>query len=173
MAASAILGRILGCVAVALALSAQGCQREQPIDGVAGYSLVRTTLAEAPGVCTPDGELTWCHSNPGIAMGQQRATVDLYFRGHDADAPLVEILLAINRCRPAEIEGILSEQLGRPRDREAARLRWDGPYAVIFAQLETERGGCQINMVSPEDEERIAALSGDEARSGAGVGEQP
>jgi hypothetical protein len=155
--------RAILAIATAAALTGVGCKRGQEIDGVADYSLARTVLAHAPGVCSPDGELTWCHSNPGIAFGSQRASVDLYFRGDHDDAPLVEILLAMNRCRPAEVEGILSHQLGDPDLRRGSLLRWNGAYAVIFAQLAAEGGGCQVHFVSPDDEARISALGDREA----------
>jgi hypothetical protein len=159
-------GRFLIALAVAVAIAGAACKRGKEIDGVADYSLVRTVLADAPGVCSPDGELTWCHSNPAIAFGSQRATVDLYFRGDHDDAPLVEILLAMNRCRPGEVEGLLTSQLGEPAVRRGSLLRWNGAYAVTFAQLEADGGGCQVNIVSPDDEGRIAALSGDTPHAG-------
>jgi hypothetical protein len=159
-------GTSLAVAAVALAIASSACNRERGIDGVAGYSLVNTTLGDAKGVCSAEGEVTWCHSNPGISFGQQRASVDLYFRGEGDDAPLVEILLAINACRPAGVEGILSEQLGKPDERRGSVLRWNGVYAVTIAQLDVDRSGCEINIVSPSDEERIESLLTAKARSG-------
>lgn len=160
------LPRALVIALAAVAVASAACKRDREIDGVAGWSLERTTLADAQGICSPYGELTWCYRNPGLSLGEQRASVDLYFRGDDDDAPLVEILLAINACRPAEVEGVLSSQLGDPAMRRDSVLRWDGAYAITFAQLESKGGSCEINIVSPDDDDRIAELSAGAKRSG-------
>ncbi len=174
-APSFVSGRAGGAVVVAAVtaltmIASGGCTRDREIDGVAGYSLERTTLADAPGICSAQDDLTWCHNNPGVSFGERPASVDLYFRGEEDDAPLVEILLGISACRPAEVEGVLMSQLGEPDVRRGSILRWDGAYAVTVAQLAKDTRACEVNIVSPDDEERIAELMS-AAKSAGDVGE--
>ena len=166
-------GAVLVAAVTALTMIAAGCTRDREIDGVAGYSLQRTTLADAPGICSVQDDLTWCHNNPGVSFGERPASVDLYFRGEEDDAPLVEILLGISACRPAEVEGVLMSQLGDPDVRHESILRWDGAYAVTIAQLAKDTRACEVNIVSPDDEERIAELMGEAVGAGGAGDEQP
>lgn len=150
---------LLWGLAIAMASAASGCQKsERSIDGVGGWSLERTTLSDAEGVCSPQGDLTWCHSNPPITLGDQQASVDLYFRGEGDDAPLVEIVLSVNVCRVRAIEALLSGQLGEPDRRKGALRRWEQDHAVTFLQAEKGRRACEVNIVSPGDEKRIEEL---------------
>lgn len=160
-AAGAISGARGRAAALAMAAAVAwgaGCQRDPEFDGIDRYSLQELTLADAPGVCTPDDELTWCHTNPSVAIGDQAAAVDLYFRGDGDRAPLVEIVLTIRGCRGDDIARELTGELGDPDGERGSTLRWEGEYAVLFAQLDTGGAGCEINFVDPEDDERIGEL---------------
>ncbi len=166
---------LLGVLALAAVIA--GCQRDRDVDGVGDYRLERTTLADAAGFCTAQDELTWCHNNPSLAIGEHSASVDLYFRGDGDDAPLVEILLAMRVCDPAEVEYVFVQQLGDPDERSESALRWSGDKAEIFLQIEGGYGSCEINLVAPSERARVAELEAvargesagddDEARSEA------
>ncbi len=147
---------------VTIAAAAAGCKRAEPeIDGIGQYHLNKTQLKEGV-VCRPikDG-LTYCSNNPQIVIAEQVAQVDLYFRGTEDTAPLVEILVAVNRCKPNQIETALNSQLGAPGKTLEGKLFWEGKAAVIIAQLPASDGVCEINFVAPTEKDQIAHLKGE------------
>jgi hypothetical protein len=152
----------------AIATAASGCKREEAaIDGIGQYHLNKTQLKDGV-VCRPieDG-LTYCSNNPQLTIAEQLAQVDLYFRGAEETAPLVEILIAVNRCKPQAIEMALNTQLGTAGTQLDNKLFWEGKAAVIVAQLPAPDGVCEINFVAPKEKERIAQLKGEAAPAGA------
>ncbi|HET6612342.1 MAG TPA: hypothetical protein VFG83_10145 [Kofleriaceae bacterium] len=169
---------VFALVSVAVSLGI-GC-KDRGISGIGPYKLGETTLAGAPGVCRPveDGTV-WCFSAGRIAVGQQPATVDLYFSPHCSgavpegqtrdsraelrdqcgDSPLVEILLSIRACKEDAAAEALARAIGKPPDRRAkAKLLWQTGSAVIVAQLPADGTTCEINFVAPTETARIKHL---------------
>ena len=143
-----------------VALAGVACKKkEAPIDGIGPWHLGKSTASEGT-ICQPqESGLTWCSHNPEMMIAEHRATVDLYFRGHEPTAPLVEILLALSApCNPEAIDKWLTHRLG-PASRSSGRaILWDGKAAVIIAMLPAPGGECRIHFVAPEDGARRAAL---------------
>jgi hypothetical protein len=135
-----------------------GCSRKAEYNGIGPWQLGETTRAQSGGICSPEGELTWCHSNPPLTLGDHNATVDLYFAGHEPSAPLVEILLNIPRCTEGALRHWATSNLGKPSEEAGNRLFWSGRHAFIAAQVPAERSRCELNFVAATDAERIAQL---------------
>jgi hypothetical protein len=152
-------------VILACALACKGKQAE--IDGVADWHLGRTQKKEGY-VCTPQKDgITFCSSQPQIMIAEQAAEVLLYFAGNEDTAPLVEIILAIDRCRPEAVALAFEKQLGAPHESSGTTRIWSGKSAVIIAQLPTPDDRCEISFVDPTDAKRIAELRGPPAEPAA------
>src|SRR5690606_25954586 len=136
------------------------CKREAPeIDGYGQFHIGKSTLADGY-VCTPRGELTYCSNNPSPPLAGHRTDTDLYFRGTADDAPLVEILVAVNACKPAEVDKALREQLGEPdTDRDALRV-WKQKAATVVARVPAEPALCEVIFLAQSETERLAQLTG-------------
>ena len=151
----------LGRAAVLLAaLAAAACdKKEAPIDGIGPWHLGKSEASQGT-ICQPqDSGLTWCSHNPEMSVAEHRASVDLYFRGHEPGAKLVEILLALSApCRPEAVERWLSSRLGAAAATYRDGIVWRGPAATIVALLPAPDGECRIHFIDPGDEARRAVL---------------
>lgn len=167
-----------GLVALVLFAALPAC-KDDDINGIGPWALGETTLATAPGVCRPveDGTV-WCFSAGRIAVGEQAATVDLYFqpkckgevpagqtrksraklRAECSGSPLVEILLSIRACDEAAAAAALTHAIGEPQRRAKNRLYWQTGGAVIVGQLPADGTTCEINFVAPSQKARIKQL---------------
>jgi hypothetical protein len=93
--------------------------------------------------------------------------VNLYFRGHGDDAPLIEIELEFLRCEPRKIAAAFIGQLGQPKETLGNALYWPGERANLFARLPADDGVCLVHFVIPDDTKRLAVLrAGAESESG-------
>jgi hypothetical protein len=151
--------RIAVAVAVVAAAGLAGCKKkEAPIDGIGPWHIGRTTKSQGT-VCRPIPEgLTYCSQNPDMSIAEHRATVDLYFRGADEKAPLVEILLALGPCDREAVDRWLTSKLGVASAQRGRALVWTGKAATVAALLPARDGICEIHFLEPTDQKRLAQL---------------
>ncbi len=153
--------------AACMVATAGGCKREAPINGIGGFEVGVTTLGQVGGRCTPasDPSLMFCPSVAGVELGNQRAGIDMYFRGSDGSAKLSEILLDIAGCNEGELINWLIARLGEPKGKSGARHYWSNEYVFISAALPADPSRCELNFVAIGDAERIRGLGGPPPKS--------
>ena len=117
------MARRVGVAVAALALAGAGaaCGRKTEYAGLGPWHVKHTKLRDATGRCQPedlpDGRKgTWCFGQPGLRLGGQDASVDLYFGGTTPDAPVIEIELQFRGCREEPLEAWLKTHFGAPFD---------------------------------------------------------
>jgi hypothetical protein len=147
-----------GAVAIAAA-SGIACERKQPeINGIGPWALMKTTLAEAPGFCSP-ADITFCSGNGAVPLGDHAAEANLYFRGAEPDSPLAEIELSVRACDHEKLRRALVEVLGPPTQQVATRVWWRGTSAFVAAALPSAPRRCSVSFVAANDAARIKELS--------------
>jgi hypothetical protein len=152
------VGWFLALILAATLIPAAACDKKTEIDGVGSWHLGGTTRKDGY-VCTPQSDgITFCSQQPPMAIAEQEADVLLYFKGHEKSAPLIEIILSIDRCKPEGVVLALESQLGAAHEIEGNMRVWTGKAAVILAQLPTKDGRCEISFVDPTDTKRIAQI---------------
>ncbi|RMH42049.1 MAG: hypothetical protein D6689_09280 [Deltaproteobacteria bacterium] len=151
---------VAACVAAIVGVAGvAGCSdRRPPVAGVGQWILGKTELREAPGFCNPDA-VTLCSNNGAVAIGDQAASVSLYFAGPDPDAKLVEIELVVRSCDPEPLARALIEKLGPPAVRRPPHLQWRSEGAFVAAQVPESHRRCLVHFVAPTDRDRIAELT--------------
>jgi hypothetical protein len=154
-----------GVLLVALVCGCFGCQDRKPeYNGIGQYLLRKTKLADGQVNfrCQPSGEkLTWCFGGPDVKIGDQPATVSLYFGGKTDDAPLSEIAMSIRGCDPDKAEQALAKAIGEPTERADKQLFWVKKAMFVSAKLRKEGTTCDLSFVDPADQARV-----DELRAG-------
>lgn len=155
--------RFAALLCALLALGA--CEKEKQYDGIGSWHISKSKLKDHGGAtCQMDeGGVNWCPTYEKIDLGGQQASLDLYFDGKEDDAPLVEILLAVNRCQASPLGRALRKKLGDPKEDRGAVKVWSQEEAVIVATLPREDGTCEVSFLGPKQKERIAELK---ARAG-------
>lgn len=142
------------------------CDRPKPeIDGFGDFHIGKSTIADGY-VCSRRGELTYCSNNPSPALAGHTTSTDLYFRGKGDDAPLVEILVAVNACKDDVVSAALEKKLGDPGERAGDVSMWKQKSAIVVARLPAEPGICEISFLAPTETERIAELMGEKVKEG-------
>lgn len=149
-------------MAMVLVLLAAGCRREAPINGIGGFEIGKTQLGQLSGRCMPDEQepLMRCPIGVSAPLGEHKGDLELYFGGKNTDSTLVEILIDVLRCRPAELEAYLVSILGQPGGRTAKRVWWMNEYVYISAAVPAGGASCEVNFVSVTDKQRIETLGG-------------
>ena len=156
--------RVLGVLGVVGVLGGGGalasCQRQPEYSGLGPYMLGETTLAygRQHARCQEDGAITWCFGAPPIRLGEQPATVDLYFVGHDDSALLVEIALRVRGCKDKEAEAALVGALGPPTESRNKLRFWKSRASFVAAKLRVSGVACEVSFVDPNDKARIERL---------------
>jgi hypothetical protein len=148
----------LAAALVALGALAACEKKAAPIDGIGQWHIGRSVASEGT-ICRPleDGT-TYCSHNPEMSIAEHRATVDLYFRGHEQSSPLTEILLALGACDVEAVDRWLTRKLGVAPTRRGRAPMWPGEKATVVALLPAHDGVCQIHFLDPNDEKRLAQL---------------
>ena len=143
---------------LALALALPGCSKKEPDwDGFGIFKIGVSTPADGYS-CRPDGEQTTCFLNPSPSIAGHKTTTDLFFRGLEEDAPLVEILVGIDACQPGPIGADLTGKLGEPAERAARRSLWRLKKMTVVALLPREADLCVVHFLDPSEKARIAEL---------------
>ncbi len=151
---------LAAAAAALLAASAACSKKEAPIDGIGPWHIGRTQKKEGAICRAVEDGLTYCSQNPEMSIAEHRATVDLYFRGAEDTAPLVEILLALGPCDAEAVDRWLTSKLGAASDQRGRALVWPGAgqRATVAALLPARDGVCQVHFLEPGDEKRLAQL---------------
>lgn len=149
-------------LAVLLALGA-GCKRKKEYNGIGKWILGETMLEQWGYTCQPAGEMTWCQANPlekshVVSLGGQNGVVGTLFDGSEPASKLVEIVLEVSGCNVDSLKRWLESEFGAPSKKTEDRMFWSGKYAFIAAQVPSSHATCQIFMVDPHDEKRVAEL---------------
>ena len=138
-----------------------GCERKRgEIHGVGDYVIGETMLKQSGGVCQPHRAQTWCTGLSNLKIGEQSASADLYFGGHEPGSTLVEILLGIRRCNVASARSALEHQLGKPDEVLDKRVVWTFKKTVIVARLPVDNSptDCEVSFVHPGETRTIEYL---------------
>src|SRR5947207_5561161 len=94
----------IGLAAALTVAALPACKRAKaPIDGIGPWHIGKTKKSEGV-VCTPSDDMTFCSNQEEMHIAEHRASVDLYFRGHDDSSPLAEILLDLGSCRVEAVD---------------------------------------------------------------------
>ena len=121
------------------------------------YEIGVTTPADV-GVCRPQDDQTYCSNNPSPKIGGGRTQTDLFFRGHEDDAPLVEILVAVWSCKPGQVSADLHKMLGEPTQVATKRTYWRLKEMTVIALLPRENNLCTLHFLDHTETERILEL---------------
>ena len=145
-------------LAVALAALAACEKKAAPVDGIGPWHIGRSVASEGT-ICRPleDGT-TYCSHNPEMSIAEHRASVDLYFRGHESSSTLSEILLALGSCDVQAVDRWLTSKLGVAPTRRGRAPVWPGEKATVVALLPAQDGVCQIHFLEPNDQKRLGQL---------------
>jgi hypothetical protein len=145
---------------IALASLVSGCSKSgsEPERKVYGlYQIGKTTPADV-GVCRPQNDQTYCSNNPSPKIAGHRTQTDLFFRGHEDTAPLVEILTGIWSCRPGQISADLHAMIGEPTKTADKRAYWKLDEMTVVALLPKDNDLCTVHFLDHSETERIAEL---------------
>jgi hypothetical protein len=142
------------------------CKRKSPEpNGVGDYQFGKTVLGDIDGKktrCNPAGDYMLCMGQalPATKIGAQPANTDLYFKGNDPKAPLVEIALTIRACNTDDAGKALTTVLGKPdQDSNAKRMFWSGKIMFASAKLPAKDSiECQVNFILATDADRMKEL---------------
>lgn len=138
-----------------------GCnsKSEEPPKVFNLYQIGKTSPADV-GVCRPQGDQTYCSNNPTPKIGGHRTQTDLFFRGHEDDAPLVEILVAAWACKPGQISADLHVMIGEPTQVAGKRVYWRLKEMTVVALLprSEDKTLCSVHFLDHSETERIAEL---------------
>ncbi len=136
-----------------------GCdKKEPPIDGIGKWHIGKSVKSEGTICQALEDGISFCSHNPPMNVAEHRASVDLYFRGHEDSAPLSEILLALGPCDVQAVDRWLTDKLGvAPAHRGRAPV-WPGTASTVVALLPAQDGVCEIHFLEPNDEKRLAQL---------------
>jgi hypothetical protein len=162
-----------GAIAISLAVGASlitgaGCSRKTEYAGLGPWHVKRTVLRDASGRCQPadlpDGRQgTWCFGQPGLRLGGQDASVDLYFGGIEPDARVIEIQLQFRGCNEAQLAAWVRQTFGAPFDEQGARGFWRNPGAYVIADLPGSAGRCTLRMMPRSEEAEVERLRAEAA----------
>ncbi len=150
---SALATAIRPALAAALAILAASCAREPELSGVGQWSVTKTKLKDANGVCQPtelpDGRAgTWCFRQKPFGINEKKAAeVDLYFAGTEPTSPLIELQLKIRGCIEEDVEVWLRKSFGAPYELKGTRAYWRTPKMFLAAFLPQDPGRCVIRML--------------------------
>lgn len=155
-------------LAVAVAATLAGCQDKPQFAGVGPWHVKRTKLRDATGRCEPtelaDGRKgTWCFGQPGIRLGGQDASVDLYFLGTEPSAPVIEIQLQFRGCREEQLAGWLHTTFGAPFEQRGARELFRNPGAFVVADLPSAAGRCLVRLLPRSETAELERLRAEAA----------
>ncbi len=139
-------------------LSVSGCKRNQSIDGLESWRFGQTTAKDGV-ACSRRDQYTFCSQNGSLKVAGFTGQVNLFFKGHGDDAPLIEIEIEFLRCQPKAILQELVKKLGTQVEQVTPQaVLWPGQKAMILARMPAEDGICLIHFVIPDDKQRLDAL---------------
>ncbi len=132
-------------------------KKDTELVGFHKYEFGKTTKKDGV-ACSKRGQQTYCSHNDSPSIAGHKTQTDLYFRGHDEDSPLAEILVGIWKCNPGELSAGLYAQMGEPAEKVGQRLRWEFKNMTAIAILKEDKGLCTLHFLDHSEEKRIAKL---------------
>lgn len=148
-------------LAGALCLLAMSCSSgEGELVGFGKYKIGKTTPAHGyvMGKCRPEGENTFCFLNRSPSIAGHKTQTDLYFKGHEDDAPLIEISVGVWNCQVGPVSADLQSKLGDPKEVVGKRALWTLKKMTVIALLPKDEDLCMVHFLDPSDTKRIASL---------------
>ena len=147
-----------------LTLGGAGCSRKTEYAGLGPWHVKRTVLRDATGRCEPtdlpDGRKgTWCYGQPGLRLGGQDASVDLYFGGTTPDAKLVELQLQFRGCKDDQLGSWVRQTFGAPYEEHGRRALFKNTGAFVVADLPESPGRCTLHMLPRSEAAEVARLA--------------
>jgi hypothetical protein len=143
----------------ALALLAPGCTQDVEHVGFGVYQIGKSTPKDGY-ACRPQDEQTYCSNNPSPKIAGHKTQTDLFFRGHEENAPLVEILVGVWNCRPGDVGADLQGKVGKPTQVGDKRALWKLKKMTVVALLPRpdDKTLCTVHFLDHSETERIAEL---------------
>ena len=141
-----------------------GCDRAAPpVNGLAGFELGKTMLAEIPKEArcyvNPETNTQRCIVLPATSIAGRRPDVQLEFNGTAPQSTVTEIILTIPGCRFGELTDWFVDKIGKAGEIAEKRAYWSRKHAFI-AVFESSPARCEVTAVTPKNQERVAALRG-------------
>ncbi len=138
-----------------------GCSSgEGELVGFGKYKIGKTTPADSyvMGKCRPEGSTTFCFLNRSPSIAGHKTQTDLYFRGHEEDAPLIEISVGVWDCQVGPVSADLQKKLGEPTELANKRALWSLKKMTVIALLPKDDELCMVHFLDNSDTKRIASL---------------
>ena len=153
----------LAVVALVALAGGEACSRKAEYSGIGPWNVKKTRLRDATGRCEPtdlpDGRKgTWCFGQPGLRLGGQDASVDLYFGGTEPDARVIELQLQFRGCREEPLTAWLEKTFGAPYERRGTRAFWKNGSVYVVGALPESPGRCSIRMLPRSEEAELERL---------------
>ena len=141
-----------------------GCDRAQPpVNGLAGFELGKTMLADVPSQARcylePKRDIQRCIFLPATSIAGRSPEVQLDFDGKGPQATVAEIILTIPGCRFDELTSWLGERIGKVSETGDKRAFWQRDQIFVAAE-ESGPARCYVTAVKPTDTARVASLRG-------------
>ena len=133
------------------------CKKERQLSGVENWNVNHTTLDDATGRCTPDGDGMYCFGQKPMGIRGMAAEIDLYFAGQKPDSQLSEIQLKIGACDDQELYGWMQTNFGRPVEDKGSRHMGRNSFlwAVGEMPLADGSGQCIVRLIPRREEARF------------------
>jgi hypothetical protein len=147
-----------------------GCKSgDKELVGFGKYKIGETTPADSyvMGKCRPEGSETFCFLNRSPSIAGHKTQTDLYFRGHEEKAPLIEIQVGVWNCQPGPVSADLQSKLGDPTQIADKRAMWALKKMTVIALLPKDKELCMVHFLAPTESKRIASLFPPAAQSAA------
>lgn len=137
-----------------------GCERpKQPVNGLGGFELGKTTLAQVQGTarCIDRGQFMRCIVITSQSVAGLPTQIELDFSGKTTDSQLVEILAEVAGCDVPKVTAWFAERAGKPTEIADKHAYWAQQY-IFLSLKEIAPSRCHVIAVRPEDSERIARI---------------
>lgn len=146
---------------LALSLGAVGSCKKAEADpvGFGIYQIGKSTPDDGY-VCRPQNDQTYCSNNPSPRIADHKTQTDLFFRGHEANAPLVEILVGVWNCQPGKVRVDLGAKMGDPTQVSGKNAYWRLKKMTVIALLPRpeKHDLCTVHFLDHSETSRIAEL---------------
>jgi hypothetical protein len=140
-------------VLAAVAMVACG-ERKAEHSGVGRWTFTSSTLAQAKqaGRCQPtelsDGrKATWCFGVQPFKIGGRVTEINLYFKGAEDDARLLEIQLQTRGCVEEDLEKWMRTNFGPPFETRPGRGYWKNSFLWAAALMPSDPGRCIVHLL--------------------------
>jgi hypothetical protein len=141
---------------VLLVLLLSACKKERQLSGVENWNVNRTTLKNATGRCTPDGDGMYCFGQKPMGIRGMVVDIDLYFAGTDPDAKLREIQMKVAVCDDQQLYGWMQSNFGKPAEDKGSRKLWKNDFLWAVGDMPLPGDpGCLVRLIPRREQERF------------------